>query len=46
MRVYFPRELELLFHATGFSVERMLGSYAGEPYTAQAPLLLTLGRAI
>lgn len=46
MRVYFPRELELLFRATGFSVERMLGSYAGEPYTAQAPLLLTLGRAI
>ena len=46
MRVYFPRELELLFRTTGFSVERMLGSYAGEPYTAQAPLLLTLGRAI
>jgi SAM-dependent methyltransferase len=45
MRVYFPRELELLFHATGFTVERMIGSYAGEPYTARSPLLLTLGRA-
>jgi SAM-dependent methyltransferase len=46
MRVYFPRELELLFHATGFTVERMIGSYAGEPHTTRSPLLLTLGRAV
>ncbi|HZC07187.1 MAG TPA: class I SAM-dependent methyltransferase [Ktedonobacterales bacterium] len=44
--VYFPGELELLFQATGFDVERVIGSYRGEPYTAQSSLLLTLGRAI
>lgn len=46
MRVYFPRELALLFCATGFSMERLLGSYRGEPYSARSPLLLALGRAV
>jgi SAM-dependent methyltransferase len=46
MRVYFPRELALLFCATGFSMERLLGSYRGEPYSAGSPLLLALGRAV
>jgi SAM-dependent methyltransferase len=45
-RVYFPRELALLFCATGFTVERLLGSYSGEPYSVRSPLLLALGRAI
>ena len=44
--VYFPREMELLFRATGFNVERIVGSYQGEPYTCGSSLLLTLGRAI
>jgi len=44
--VYFPRELELLFRATGFTVERVVGSYHGEPYTGGSSLLLTLGRAV
>ena len=46
MRVYFPRELALLFRATGFSMERLLGSYHGEPYSVRSPLLLALGRAV
>ncbi len=46
MRVYFPRELALLFGATGFGMERLLGSYRGEPYRARSPLLLALGRAV
>jgi SAM-dependent methyltransferase len=46
MRVYFPGELELLFRATGFALERLLGSYDGEPYGPSSPLLLCLGRAI
>lgn len=46
MAVYFPRELQTLFAATGFNVERLLGSYDGEPYTAHSPLLLALGRAV
>jgi SAM-dependent methyltransferase len=46
MYVYFPRELELLFHATGFTLERLLGSYNGDPYCARSPLLLGLGRAV
>jgi SAM-dependent methyltransferase len=46
MRVYFPRELALLFCATGFNMERLLGSYRGEPSSARSPLLLALGRAV
>lgn len=45
MRVYFPRELELLFRATGFTLERLVGSYSGDPYQTHSPLLLGLGRA-
>jgi hypothetical protein len=45
MRVYFPRELELLFRATDFTLERLVGSYNGDPYRTHSPLLLGLGRA-
>lgn len=46
MHVYFPREVVLLCRCTGFQVERMLGSYAGEPFAAHSELLITLARAI
>lgn len=46
MHVYFPRDLVALFHMTGFRVERLIGSYSGEPYGPRAPLLLCLGRAV
>lgn len=46
MYVYFPRELELLFRATGFTLERLLGTYSGATYGPRSPLLLALGRAI
>lgn len=46
MHVYYPRELELLFRLTGFRVERVLGSYAGEPFADRSPLMIALGRAV
>ena len=45
MHVYYPRELALLFRATGFRLERLLGSYAGDPFTDGSPLMIALGRA-
>lgn len=44
MHVYYPRELLLLFQATGFHVEQIIGSYAGEPFGATSPLLIALAR--
>ena len=44
--VYFPHELELLFRATSFTLERLLGSYSGATYGPRSALLLALGRAI
>ncbi|HEU5330872.1 MAG TPA: class I SAM-dependent methyltransferase [Thermomicrobiales bacterium] len=44
MHVYYPRELLLLFRATGFRVEQVVGSYAGEPFGATSPLLIVLAR--
>lgn len=45
MYVYFPHEIETLFRATGFALERLIGSYRGEPFTADSPLQIGLGRA-
>jgi ubiquinone/menaquinone biosynthesis C-methylase UbiE len=45
MHVYYPRELELLFRMTGFRLERMVGSYAGEPFADRSPLMIAIGRA-
>ncbi|HEY8282898.1 MAG TPA: class I SAM-dependent methyltransferase [Chloroflexota bacterium] len=45
MHVYFPREVELLCRATGFTVERMLGSYAGEPFGDHSRVMIALARA-
>lgn len=45
MHVYFPRELELLFRMADFRLERILGSYQGEPFGDAAPLMIALGRA-
>ncbi|MGH2344365.1 MAG: class I SAM-dependent methyltransferase [Chloroflexota bacterium] len=45
MHVYFPREVELLCRGAGFRVERMLGSYSGEPFDNHSELLITLARA-
>ncbi len=43
--IYFPRELALLFRATGFTLEQMLGSYSGAPYGVHSRQLIVLGRA-
>jgi len=44
--VYFPRELALLFRATGFTLEQLVGSYSGDPYDAHSRQLIGLGRAV
>lgn len=44
MHVYYPRELALLFASTGFVLERLLGSYAGEPFSDESPQLIAIGR--
>lgn len=46
MHVFFPREVELLCRHTGFLVERMLGSYDGEPYADHSSLMIVLARAV
>jgi SAM-dependent methyltransferase len=45
MHVYYPYELELLFRLTGFYLERFVGSYAGEPFTASSSLMIALARS-
>ncbi|HEX8982713.1 MAG TPA: class I SAM-dependent methyltransferase [Ktedonobacterales bacterium] len=45
MYVYFPHEIETLFRTTGFTLERLIGSYHGEPFCADSPLQIGLGRA-
>jgi hypothetical protein len=45
MHVYFPHQMELLCRYTGFTVEAMLGSYAGEPFGDHSELMITLARA-
>jgi hypothetical protein len=32
MHMYFPRELQLLFLATGFSIEAIYGTYDMKPF--------------
>lgn len=46
MHVYFPRELELLFRMTGFALERLIGTYASDPFGAGSPMMIGLGRAL
>jgi SAM-dependent methyltransferase len=44
MYVYHTQELTRLFQSTGFAVERLVGSYAGEPYTNNSRHLIALAR--
>ena len=44
MYVYHALELTRLFQSTGFAVERLIGSYAGEPYTKDSHQLIALAR--
>ena len=46
MHVYFPCEFVSLFAATGFTVERLLGSYDAKPLAANSPVMIALARAI
>ena len=41
--VYFPREVELLFRMTGFSVETWFGDYAGRRLRASSRQLIGVG---
>jgi SAM-dependent methyltransferase len=41
--VYFPREVELLFRATGFTVVQRLGGYDGASLTASSRQLIIVG---
>jgi SAM-dependent methyltransferase len=45
MHVYYPREMELLCRLTGFEVERLIGSYRGEPFDDRSALMIALARA-
>ena len=44
MYVYQAQELTRLFQSTGFTVERLVGSYAGEPYDNDSHQLIALAR--
>jgi SAM-dependent methyltransferase len=44
MYVYTAQELTRLFQCTGFQVERLVGSYAGEPYANDSHQLIALAR--
>jgi SAM-dependent methyltransferase len=44
MYVYQTQELTRLFQSTGFAIERLVGSYAGEPYTSDSHQLIALAR--
>jgi SAM-dependent methyltransferase len=43
--VYFPRELELLFRVTGFSIERTCGDYRGRPLGRRSSQIIMVGVA-
>jgi len=43
--VYFPRELELLFRLTGFSIERTCGDYRGRPIGRRSSQIIMVGVA-
>jgi len=42
--VYYPREVELLFRLTGFTVERQFGSYDRRTIAPTSPQLIVVGR--
>jgi SAM-dependent methyltransferase len=42
--VYYPREVELLFRLTGFSIEACFGDYAMRPLRGDSPQLICVGR--
>lgn len=42
--VYYPRELELLFRHTGFTVEHVYGDYRGRKLRATSKQILMVGR--
>jgi SAM-dependent methyltransferase len=44
MYVYHAQELTRLFQSTGFQVERLLGSYSGDPYDDDSHHLIVLAR--
>jgi len=44
MYVYQAQELTRLFQSTGFAVERLVGSYVGEPYDNNSRHLIALAR--
>jgi hypothetical protein len=46
MYVYQTQELTRLFQSTGFAVERLVGSYAGEPYDNGSHHLIALARPV
>lgn len=41
--VYYPRELELLFRMTGFSIERWFGDYAMHPLGRASRQMIAVG---
>jgi len=41
--VYYPREVELLFRLTGFSVDARFGDYAMRPLRSVSPQLIVVG---
>ena len=44
MYVYRASELQRLFQSAGFQVDRLIGSYDGEPYTNDSHHLISLAR--
>jgi hypothetical protein len=42
--VYYPRELELLFLLTGFSIEARFGDYVPRPLRPTSRQLIVVGR--
>lgn len=42
--VYYPREVELLFRSTGFTVEERYGDYFRRPFRRRSRQMITVGR--
>lgn len=42
--VYYPRELELLYRHTGFTIDAVYGDYRGRPLGAASPQMIFMGR--
>lgn len=45
MHVFYPREMKLLCRLADFTIERVYGSYHGEPFDDGSELMITLARA-